>query len=94
MQSIGPVPVLGDSSSELVNHFDAAVTHDLAEQILGEVQAVIGEVVAHQSIDRECACSEALKSAIITSPERVTEEARERLSLIVGEYLSVAREVV
>jgi 5'-methylthioadenosine phosphorylase len=57
-------------------------------------QAVIGEVVAHQGIDRECACSEALKGAIITSPERITEEVRQRLSLIVGEYLSVAREVV
>jgi 5'-methylthioadenosine phosphorylase len=54
---------------------------------------VIREVIAYQSVDRECACSDALKDAIITNPERITEEARERLSLIVGKYLNVAREV-
>jgi 5'-methylthioadenosine phosphorylase len=57
-------------------------------------QDVIREVVARQSVDRECACSEALKNAMITDPDRITEEARERLSLIVGRYLSAAREVV
>jgi len=55
---------------------------------------VISEVVAQQKFERECTCSEALKNAIITKPEWITQEARERLSLILDKYLSVAREVV
>ena len=37
---------------------------------------------------RDCLCSDALKDSIITSPDRVTSEIKERLHLIIGKYLS------
>ena len=37
---------------------------------------------------RDCLCSDALKDSIITSPDRVTSEIKERLHPIIGKYLS------
>ena len=56
-------------------------------------QAVIRELVPRIPPGRDCACSSALKDAIITSPERIPHNARNRLSLIVDRYLNVTREV-
>jgi hypothetical protein len=36
---------------------------------------------------RKCPCATALAGAIITSPDRISQAARERLSLIAGKYL-------
>lgn len=36
---------------------------------------------------RDCACGSALATAIITAPDRIPPEARERLGLLVGRYL-------
>jgi 5'-methylthioadenosine phosphorylase len=38
--------------------------------------------------DRRCKCGHALRHAIITSPDKVTSEAKERLSAIIGKYIS------
>ena len=37
--------------------------------------------------DRSCKCGQALRHAIITSPDRVTAEAKERLRAIIGKYV-------
>ena len=49
--------------------------------------AVIREVLSALPKTRECICSSALKDAIITSRERISESAKSRLNLIVGKYL-------
>lgn len=36
---------------------------------------------------RDCLCAQALKDAIITSPEEVPAEVRERLDIIIGKYI-------
>ena len=56
-------------------------------------QAIIEDLVPRIPADRRCACASALRDAIITSPERISESARDRLSAIVDKYLNVAREV-
>lgn len=38
--------------------------------------------------DDECECGEALKNCLVTSPEMISEETRERLRLILGKYLT------
>ena len=37
---------------------------------------------------RECKCSHALRHAIITSPDKITPEAKERLAAIIGKYVN------
>ena len=57
-------------------------------------QGVVRDVAGSRSDPRLCGCSEALKNAIITDPDRVGDRVRERVSLIAGRYLNAAREVV
>lgn len=37
--------------------------------------------------DADCACQHALRDAIITAPERIPAETRQKLALLVGNYL-------
>lgn len=53
---------------------------DGAKKILAAVVDIIPQ-------ERECPCVDALASSLITSPERVTEEAKNRLELIVNKYM-------
>jgi 5'-methylthioadenosine phosphorylase len=52
-------------------------------------QKILKETVRMLPEDRVCACQDALESAIITQPDCVTGEARERLGLIIDRYLPV-----
>ena len=36
---------------------------------------------------RDCLCSQALKDAIVTSPEEISAETRKKLDIIIGEYI-------
>lgn len=56
-------------------------------------QDVIRELVPRIPPLRECVCASALENAIITSPERIPEAARDRLSLLVDKYLGAKTEV-
>ena len=47
-------------------------------------QRVLRQVVAGLPSERGCACGQALETAIITAPEHIGREARERLSAIIG----------
>jgi 5'-methylthioadenosine phosphorylase len=52
-------------------------------------QALIAEAVAQlASTERGCKCGHALRHAIITSPDRITPEAKQRLKAIIGKYVS------
>lgn len=50
-------------------------------------QEAIRRMVASLEPGRECTCAQGLQNAIITSPERISPEARQRLDLLVGKYL-------
>ena len=56
-------------------------------------QGVIQELVPLIPPSRDCDCASALRDAIITSPQRIPESARARLSFIVDKYLKVRGEV-
>jgi 5'-methylthioadenosine phosphorylase len=51
-------------------------------------QQVIANAVERLPIDRTCECARALATAIITRPEAISAEARNRLRPIVGKYVS------
>jgi 5'-methylthioadenosine phosphorylase len=50
-------------------------------------QQVISNLVQNLHIQRQCACSQALASAIITNPTRIPAETRNNLDLLIGKYL-------
>jgi 5'-methylthioadenosine phosphorylase len=41
------------------------------------------------SLERDCECAHALANAVITSPQAMPDEARQRLDLLVGKYLKI-----
>jgi 5'-methylthioadenosine phosphorylase len=49
-------------------------------------QEIIRKMVDQISEERTCTCARALENAVLTSPNVVTPEARERLGLILGKY--------
>jgi 5'-methylthioadenosine phosphorylase len=50
-------------------------------------KAIIRRAVPRVSQARRCGCVEALKSAIVTAPELIPPEQKERLKLIIGKYV-------
>jgi 5'-methylthioadenosine phosphorylase len=50
-------------------------------------QGAIKNLVAQLPREKSCGCSYALKDALITNPECIPQETRERLSLLVDQYL-------
>jgi 5'-methylthioadenosine phosphorylase len=50
-------------------------------------QKAIADLVQRLSATRECACSEALKGALITRPELIPDETRRKLSVLVDRHL-------
>ncbi len=56
---------------------NVATSKDILRSILSELPS-----------DPDCLCSDALKDSIITSPDRVPSETRERLRPIIGKYLN------
>ena len=48
---------------------------------------ILRHLIPRFSPTRECLCKEALKNAIITSPEHISEETKERLRLIIAKYI-------
>src|SRR6266571_1307875 len=47
---------------------------------------IVGAVARLANQERKCKCGDALRHAIITSPDRITAEAKERLKAIIGKY--------
>jgi hypothetical protein len=50
------------------------------------------EVASRLPTERSCTCGQALESAIITEPEYIGNEARERLAAIIGNRIPKAGE--
>jgi 5'-methylthioadenosine phosphorylase len=66
------------SVAMLIEHLRANT--NLAREILVRVVGALQE-------KRDCACGEALKSAIITAPDAIRAETRKKLAPLVGKYL-------
>ena len=49
-------------------------------------QEIIRKMVDRVPAERSCTCSRALENAVLTNPDVVNADARERLSLILGKY--------
>jgi 5'-methylthioadenosine phosphorylase len=68
------------------------VTVEMVIRILKEntqlAQKAIAHLVASLPDDRSCECGQALKDAFITSPEKIPQETRAKLALLVEKYLS------
>ncbi|MDF1563538.1 MAG: S-methyl-5'-thioadenosine phosphorylase [Deltaproteobacteria bacterium] len=71
-------------------HDDVSVASVLEtlRQNVQRAQAVIRGVAERLSTERPCACPNALQHAIMTSPDHIPAEARERLALLVDRHLS------
>lgn len=48
---------------------------------------VLRSAIPAISKTKKCSCTDALKHAIVTRPEAVSKEAKERLSLLIGKYI-------
>lgn len=70
---------------------EAAVTVDMILENLQRntavAQQVIRAVLPRLAGPRECACGDALRSAIVTRPEAMPAEEKERLRLLLGKYV-------
>jgi 5'-methylthioadenosine phosphorylase len=49
---------------------------------------IIAKAIPQIPDERHCVCASALKNAVITRPDRISKEAKERLDLILYKYLS------
>jgi 5'-methylthioadenosine phosphorylase len=66
---------------------DAASVLEVMHANVDKAQRLLRQVVPQLSAQpRTCHCGEALKTALYTTPERVTPEARQRLDLLVAKY--------
>jgi 5'-methylthioadenosine phosphorylase len=51
-------------------------------------QIVVREAIKNMPDTKTCSCSSALKHAIITSKDAITAEAKDRLGLLIGKYIT------
>jgi 5'-methylthioadenosine phosphorylase len=70
-----------------------SVTVDMIIEYLNSnaenAQTLIASAVAQLAgKERTCKCGDSLRHAIITSPDRITPEAKQRLGAIIGKYVS------
>ena len=56
-------------------------------------QRIVQALVSELGQERHCACGSALEDAVITRPEHIREDARKRLSAIIGKYIDQTEEV-
>ena len=74
--------------SKMVN---ITVTVEMVIRILNQnveiIKKVIRNLAKNPPGERSCECPQALKNALITNPKVITEEVRQKLSLLVSKYL-------
>jgi len=67
-----------------------SVTVDMVVRVLmqnaANAKAIVKKAVSMISEERTCPCKDALSAAIITSKDRVPEETKNKLDLIIGKY--------
>ncbi len=73
-------------------HDDVTVDQIVAvlNQNAANASKVVRAAVAAMPKERKCPCASALKYAILTNPDVISEETRERLDLLIGKYLPMA----
>jgi 5'-methylthioadenosine phosphorylase len=64
-----------------------AVLHQNAENAAKVVRATVAALPADPK-ERNCACATAAKYAILTQPDAIPAEVRERLKLLFGKYFN------
>ena len=71
------------------SHDDVSVEAIIAiiQQNVAMARNIIKHAVKNIATSRSCECAEALKYAVITSRDKISADARERLDLLVGKYL-------
>ena len=71
---------------------EAEVTIDIVIENLGRntavSKAILGDVIPRISGERSCPCASALKNAIITSRDRMPQDTRRRLALLIDKYIA------
>jgi 5'-methylthioadenosine phosphorylase len=65
---------------------DAVV--QIVQQNVRNAQAVVAALVPLLGEDRQCSCGSALQNAIMTRPDVIPAETRERLRVLIGKYLA------
>lgn len=70
-------------------HDDVTVESIIAimGQNVGNAREMVRRAVPGLTGARSCACKDALQHAIMTSPDRIEDEARDRLGLLINKYL-------
>ena len=61
---------------------------EIMRRNVGNAKALVRAAAGHLPADRDCGCKDALKYAIMTAPERIPAEARDRLGLLIDRHLS------
>ncbi|RMF88409.1 MAG: S-methyl-5'-thioadenosine phosphorylase [Nitrospinota bacterium] len=64
----------------------------IMQQNVQTAQRIIGEAVSRFPLPRDCPCAEALKGAIVTSPEAIPEPLRQEYALLIGKYMTGTQE--
>jgi 5'-methylthioadenosine phosphorylase len=69
---------------------DSVTAQNVVENVRANVetaQRALRALIASLPEVRTCACSSALRDALVTPPEQIPAEARDRLDIIIGKYL-------
>jgi len=61
------------------------------EQNVEDAQAILVEAVGRVAAERDCDCGTALRNAVLTAPEAIPDESRERLALLLDPLLGEER---
>jgi len=71
------------------SHEDVTVEAILAVmgRNVGNARKLVAATTPRLAAPRGCACGRALANAILTAPDRIPPESRERLDLLIGKYL-------
>ena len=57
------------------------------QQNVSRAKSIIRTAVSRIPQKRECGCAQALKDAIITAPDKISDNMKRELALLIGKYL-------
>ena len=79
--------LLGNAFSERWSGSPVSTLVEVIRQNVTASQHVVKTVVSELPQEPICSCASALENAIITSPDRIPQETKEKLAPILGKYL-------
>jgi 5'-methylthioadenosine phosphorylase len=77
-----------DSWMERSQPVTVDVILNILHQNIATAKKIIKLSVTRIPEERHCGCATALKAAIVTTPELIPSEQREKLDLLIGKYLT------